>query len=441
MKTVVESEDSKTMRYLAGLLNSRRLRDYPRLFLLTTALVLIGNVAFRSGWMGGLGQVIGSDFVTLYAAGISWRAGAASLYDFRTQEAIQQQLVAPSVLPGLNPYISPPYVAMGYSVLTHLPLVVAFVAWQILTVAAVIFAAAILSRRLLAPALRRRGMTNVQLVVITLSCFAFVEGFIVGQNHGVTLLLATLAVVYSLRGMGLSAGLCAGALIYKPQLAVGLLLVWLLWRRYRSLLGFAATAGIWVGTSLVLGGTEPFRTYVMLSDQLLRLPYTPGFPAYLMVTPYGFLATIFGDFWLNATQWFATVWAMVATIALAATAWRSRRIPAAQRGLVLAGALLYPLIVAPYTLLHDLILLVPVFVLLGANRGTERTLLYLAVFSYIGMLAFTFIGQAVGVAFVALIPILVAITQYRYIWNCSLSQEPWVSSSVGSRRAGRDTLE
>lgn len=398
-------------------LNARRLSVYPRLMLSVMIVVLSGNVLLGSGWTGAVGQIIGSDFITLYASGLAWRQDPTDLYDLGDQAAIQQSLLEPTRLPGLNPYISPPYVAMAYSGLTHLPLVAAFAFWQVLTIGAVIGSAGMLAHRIAASEAGRRGPGRAQLTVLTLSCFGFIEGFVVGQNHGLTLLLVTSAVVLCLRDRDLLAGLCAGLLIYKPQYAAGLLLVWLLWGRYRSLLGFAATAGMWLGWSLLVGGIEPLVTYVALGDQLLGLPYTAGFPAHLLVTPYGLLATVLGESWMGATWLLTRMWAVVITCGLGAAAWRSRRGGMDRRSRILAAALLYPLVASPYTLLHDLVLLVPVFVLLSGNRASDRALTYLAAASYVGMLVLTLMGQVAGIALVALIPSTIVALQLRRIWQ------------------------
>jgi hypothetical protein len=56
-----------------GLVSGKRLRVYP--WLIGAALwgVWAGEVLTRQGWQSGLGPILGSDFITLYGAGLLYR--------------------------------------------------------------------------------------------------------------------------------------------------------------------------------------------------------------------------------------------------------------------------------------------------------------------------------------------------------------------------------
>lgn len=395
----------------------RRLRAYPRLMLIAVGAIVVAHILLRQGWQGGLGQIIGSDFITLVSAGQLYWTDPSELYDYQQQYAVQQLLISPTLLPGLNPYISPPYVAMAYGALARMPLEMSFTIWTILTLAAVVMAAYLTERYLIPDRLRGPSLSVPQLVVLVMSSFAFVEGVIVGQNHGVTLLLATAVAVFSLRGRWWLAGLCGGLLIYKPHFVLGFLVIWLVWRRNRALVAFAATAAVWLVVSLATSGADPYRAYLGLSDALLGLPYVDGFPAYLMVTPSGLLSTLLPQAAAASARALSLTIALGATGALLAIAWRYRAMPDDKCGPALAAGLLYPLLVAPYTLLHDLVLLLPVFALLSHIQGHRRALLCSAAVSYVGMLLLTFIGQQMGVALVALIPLGVSLAHYGQVWR------------------------
>ncbi|MBN1919716.1 MAG: hypothetical protein JW892_00605 [Anaerolineae bacterium] len=117
------------MNLLLSIPVGMRLRIYPPLVLLGMVGVLLFDFLVSQGWQGVLGQIVGSDFVTLYAVGTAFRTAPAQLYDFAAQGALQQALIAPTSYPGLNPFISPPYVAQVYALLTLLPLPWAFGLW------------------------------------------------------------------------------------------------------------------------------------------------------------------------------------------------------------------------------------------------------------------------------------------------------------------------
>ena len=76
------------------------------------------NLLLHQGWIGAFGQVIAGDFIMFYSTGEIYRSNPTLIYDFDTQNQTQQALVAPSVLPGYNPYMNPPFVAPFFSLLT-----------------------------------------------------------------------------------------------------------------------------------------------------------------------------------------------------------------------------------------------------------------------------------------------------------------------------------
>ncbi len=390
---------------MPAILNSRRLRAYPRLFLLATWSIVVANIVMRQGWLGGLGQIIGIDFIVLYAAGKLYVANVTHLYDFAAQLALQQQLISPTVLPGSGPYSNPPYVAAVYALLTCFPLSVAFVMWSGFTIAVTGIASHLAHRFVMPKRLLDAGLTRGALFTILLSSFAFVEGFQAGQNHGLTLLLVTAICAASFSGRWLLAGTLGGLLIYKPQFVLGFLLIWLIWRRWKALTAFALVSALWVGSVLVSRGLQPFADYLGFSGQILALPYIQGWPGYLLVTPFGLLATALPSSAFPVALWVSRGLGAIMTMFLALFAYRVRKRPSETQHLALAMALLFPLIATPYVLLHDLLLLVPGFLLLAWDRLQAQRILYLAVAAYVGTLVAPVIGAALHLALPSLIPL------------------------------------
>jgi hypothetical protein len=386
------------------LLERERLVGYPRLLLGCFALVILANALLGDGWMGGLGQFIGVDFVTLYAAGWLYRFDPGNLYDFGTQGALQAALVH-AELAGTNPTISPPWVAQAYAALTRLPLVFAFALWTAVTLLCVGIALEWGLRRLAPEDLARAGLARSQAAVLVLSSLPFVEGLQVGQNHGLTLLLTTGAAAATLAGRFGLAGALAGCLIYKPHFALGFLIVWCAWRRTAAIAGFLAVAGAWCGSALVARGLAPFLAYADLSRHLLRLPYAEGFPAFLMVTPFGLLTTLLPETALPVLGPLVHLLFGALAAGLAAFAFAQRNLPVASRRESVVLALVFPLLASPYALLHDLLILFPAFLLLAHHRGRSRALLHSAVATWCGATLLPMLGSPLGIALVALVPI------------------------------------
>lgn len=390
------------------LINARRLRDYPRLMFIAAWLILAANLLLRQGWLGGLGQIIGSDFITLYAAGQIFRLDPARLYDFELQRQTQQSLIAPTPLPGLNPFISPPYVAYAYSLLTFLPLAWALALWSAFSLACLALAAAGLRRLLPRPLRPGYG----QMLILLLSFFPFIEGFQVGQNHSLTLLLVVGVLLSLQEGQTGRAGALAGLLLYKPQLALGFLILWLVWRQTRALAAFAAVSLAWAGSFWLLYGSAPYQAYLAVAPTLLSLPYTPGFPGYIIITLYGLLSGFLPAAW---SVGLAQLGFGLGGLLLAGLAWRFSNQPWAQRIPLLTLALLYPLALSPYVQLHDLLLAAPALALWAQADHSKRPR-QAAIFAYLGAFLLTPLSALTGFAFLALIPLGLLASAARFAW-------------------------
>ncbi|MCS7178674.1 MAG: glycosyltransferase family 87 protein [Anaerolineae bacterium] len=437
-------------------LTPRRLRDYPRLIGIALWAAWGLEVLLRHGWLGGLGQVIGSDFIAYYQAGWLDRFHPDLLYDFQTQDQVQQTLTAPTPLPGLTPFFSPPHVALACRVLTVLPLPAALVTWWGLTLLLTLHAAWRLWY-LLPPDLRSGPLPLPQFLVLIFSFFPFLVGWRMGQNHALTLWLVVGILEMERTGRPLLAGILAGLLLYKPHFVLGFLILWTVWREWRALAGFGAVAGAWVGADLALHGPARYGEYLALNPTLLGLLKTGGFPAFAQVTPFSLLVTLLpgrsqplwsplSGLWLLAGCLAMGSWGiqqMVSGVALRGADAREGKEPPALReqpqepprrmgpkihpvwrkiylAMYLALcrpesvsprptsgwmlALLFPLLVAPYTQLHDLLLLVPLLVLWAA-REPSRCLLPTTVAVYLGGLFLPLLGAPLGLALPALIPV------------------------------------
>jgi len=382
------------------IINSKRLQDYPRLMLITMWIILALNVIFRNGWLSAARQIIGSDFITLYGAGIAYRTDLANLYNFASQAAIQQALIQPTVLPGVNPYISPPYVAAFFSIFTFLPLPWAFILWNVLTILFTLLAVHYLVKLL--PESLQSNLNYKQILIIVLSFFPFIEGFQAGQNHALTLLLVTCILTFTLSERWFLAGSMAGLMIYKPQIVLGLLIIWIVWRKYKALAAFAIIAILWAGFIFISKGIAPYLSYLSVSRDFIFLPYIQGFPGYLLLTLYGLLATLFPIESLSAIYTISLIFSGILAVAMAWLAYKSRDMPILARTPVIVLACLFPIVATPYALLHDLVILIPGFIL-WARYENSRYLLYTAIVIYLGSFFLTLLASLTHIALMSLL--------------------------------------
>jgi len=389
--------------------------------LLSTWSILGLNLILHQGWLGGLGQIIGGDFIMFYATGKLYQMDSQQIYNYDRQLNLQQSLIEPTQLPGLNPYMNPPYVAMIYSMLTVLPLPYSLMIWSTLSIIFTIIAVRQLI--VLVPDwLKKSGLTFWQLFIVVLSFFPFIEGFQAGQNHALTLLLITSIVVCTIFNRWLPAGICAGLLLYKPQLIIGFLIIWLVWRQVKTLITFGIVATLWISSYILVNGTAQFHIYSDLVQMFLQLPYVDGFPAYLQVTVYGFLTTVLPQtFWLYIYR-FEQLLMILFACGLAWMAYKHRH-PSSSRIPVISLALLFPLIASPYSLLHDLLILIPGFIL-WLKYVPSRSLLSAAIVIYFGTFILTFIGAISGLA----LPALLVLGLLFILMHWIIRNKPWMNS-------------
>ncbi len=379
-------------------LNPRRLRDYPRLIGAAMWGAWGLELLLHRGWVGGMGWVLWSDFVTLYAAGWLDRFSPGQLYDFQAQAYAQQTLIAPTPLPGLNPFTYPPHAALACQALTLLPFPIALATWSGLTLLLTLHAARRLWR-LLPSDLRSGPLPFSQFLVLIFSFFPFVAGWRTGQNHALTLWLVTGILEMDRAGHPFLAGILAGLLLYKPHFALGFLILWAVRREWRALLGFSAVAGAWVGLDLALHGLARYTEYLALLPTLMGL-IKKGFSSFALVTPFSLLITLLPANLQPLWSPLSGLWLLAGCLALAIWGSQHRDRPVQAEML----AVLFPLLIAPYTHLHDLLLLVPLPVLWAAHRPS-RCLLYTTVAVYLGGLFLPLLGAPLGLALPGLIPV------------------------------------
>ncbi len=217
---------------LAGRFLTSRRRQYAWLAGIMLWAGWLLSIGLGPGALDLAGRVVGTDYLEFYAAGTTVRIGeSARLYDVAYQTQLQQAIIGPQ-LRHYYGFITPPFLAWLFAPLSALPYLWSFALWSALGLAALW-----LSLRLLAlPDPRRAGLW-------ALTFFPVFAAVSFGQNSLLSLLL--LSLVYRLwrRGHGWAAGLTASLLLYKPQLLLGVALLWLLewlWPAAEELPGGAA---------------------------------------------------------------------------------------------------------------------------------------------------------------------------------------------------------
>jgi hypothetical protein len=347
-------------------------------------LAVNGSLAVPDGLLFGL------DYLAFYTAGLVVRQGdSARLYDAAFLHELQRELVG---IEGVMPFLNPPFFAYLFVPLALVPFAISLCVWT-----AASFAGLWLSFRALgAP----RPLVALNWSLCFLPVFATIKN---GQNSILTLVLFCLTYRLLRSHRPFAAGFVAGCLVYKPQLLLGLGVLWALeWRRYwRAIVGLALAGSLWAGLCWI-ALPEASREYVHYSRTTLsNILDAPNSPARIHHTVRACGRLLFGNPALADA-----IHAVGAAVGIGGFVWLWRR----QEGnlpVLFAASVLLLVWTTPYALIHDwTVLLIPA-VLLYEHAPQLRSgwiVLHAAVFlaSYVSMglvrLQQHFLGLAVQIS-------------------------------------------
>jgi Glycosyltransferase family 87 len=232
-------------------------RNY--LYAIAVALALMSFFVCVCGFLsivpiGIRGQV---DFRHLYTAGYMLRTGHGhDLYDYAASEKFQNILVSPAI--GALPFNHLAYESLLFAPLSYLNYKTAYFAFLLLnlTIAVVVF-------QTLRPYLDSLAQTSPQLPLALWVCFfPLTMALTEGQDSILLLALMIFATCALDRGRDLRAGVLVGLTLFKFQYGLPIALLFLVWKRWRFLIGFAATGAITLAVSISITGRAAFIFYL-----------------------------------------------------------------------------------------------------------------------------------------------------------------------------------
>ena len=311
-----------------------------------------------------------ADFRQLYVAGYMVRTGhRTQLYDYAAQAYFQNTLVSNDER--ALPFIRPAYQALMFVPFSLLPYRTAYLGFLLLNVLLLALAFLILQPRL-------RGLSRVWPGLppaLFLGFYPVALALMQGQDSILLLALLAAALVSLERNRDLTAGALAGVGLFKFQIVVPIVLLFLLWRRWRFVKGFMFSA-ILVGLLSFI--TSGWAETVVFVHSLLSvgagLPAVPGeinFPLRINIMA-NLRGLIYGLASLRAPQ----RWLQVTTLLLSSLVVISVRARGRQQrgGDALVLAITAGVVVSYYLFIHDLsILLIPIVLTLDrfiSRNGT-----------------------------------------------------------------------
>jgi len=300
-----------------------------------------------------------SDFVSHYAAGQMVRQDPHELYSLAVQRRYQAALGSRKFLP----WVHPAGEALLFAALSELGIERAFRVWETLNVAALCGIAFMLRRYL-------GDLTGTQLgAVFAAGLIPLGGGLAAGQDHILCLLLYCWMFLLIEDERDALAGCVFGLAFVRFQLAIPVLIFFVVMRRWRVVAGAAVTVTVMIAASFALVGRGLIASYRGAMEYLATLhdaasvthmPSVRGLMAFVVRNPRE-LAMV-------------TAAVSIVLLAMGAVAWR--RTDGRRFDLLFASALLLALAVDYHSFLYEMSVVVLAGVLVVRRRPAFAGMLW-----------------------------------------------------------------
>lgn len=352
-------------------LTSGRLRAHGLLLALTIWAFYIWTIATPTlrdrNW-----NLKGTDFLHFYTLGsLAIEHHGGELYNMDAQAAMAAQRIPNAAGVRYLP-LYPPQVSLVFAPLAHLSYGRALALWWLCT--AVIYGACCYWIWRVCPNLRDFGGT-VALVAMAFPAFSHLIAW--GQTGALALACFTVGFLSLRDEREFAAGLALGCLIFKPQLGLAAILVFIVSGRWRVMAGAALSAAAQIGAGIAYYGVEPFRSWLRMLRAVPAL--LPSFE------PRPYQTHCLRTFWSMLVPWSGAALGLYVISAIIVLSW-TIAIWKRQESLSLkySALLLATVLISPHLTVYDLVILAPAILLLtdwlisqrSAPPGTG-TLIYL----------------------------------------------------------------
>jgi len=358
-------------------LTARRLRAHGTILALCLWAFYAWNLA-TPGLRDRNDKLKGTDFLHFYTLGSLARMhDGADLYDMNAQAALAAQRVPQAAGIRYLP-LYPPQVSLLFLPLAHLAYGWALILWW--SCSAAIYGICCYAVWRACPNLRDYGGLAALLAVAFPAFFHLIAW---GQTSALGLACFT-GIFFLLRGgREFLAGLVLGCLIFKPQLGLAAVVVFVAIGAWRILFGATLSAAVQLSAGVLYYGTGPLRQWIYL----LRHVRT-GLP---LLEPKLYQTYSLRTFWTMLVPWEGVAFGLylastIVTLVLTYACWRRGSLrnspvhsPAvgsspAPLALPYSSLLVATVLVAPHLTVYDLVILAPAFLLLADWLIEARTL-------------------------------------------------------------------
>ncbi len=308
------------------------------------------SITFGSGNFDLAKQVVGTDYIQFYAAGLTLQRGNVDLlYDFSYQSELELE-IAGTELTNFHAFLTPPFLAWLFVPFSLLPYPWSFLVWSIISLLA-LFA----SIKLLGANRPWRAY------LWTLCWFPIFAAISFGQNSLLSLLILSLTYLLWRRQQTFLAGFAASLILFKPQLIIGIAILWIIrWRKdWKALFGLLTGAGILGGLTYIYL-PEAAADYIRLAiDFLPNMIYSDQFPLYHLHALRGFWILLF-----PGLDWLAEAVSLLFSLIAAFYFIRFTICHSNYSAICYAAAIAFTILITPHAMIYDWsLLLIPAILL------------------------------------------------------------------------------
>ena len=336
-------------------LTPERIKLYPLTICVLTFFAWGISISLGRGLTDASGNIIGTDFLHFYTAGKFFLSGRmAELYDIGAQAALQKGLHAPVAFNSVYYFIYPPFTTVLCAPFALGNYLTGLFLWWGVGLLALALSPYLLHRELMALRVRSTG----RLFLMSFLFFPTIAWFLYGQNTAITLLLYTQTFIMLRRHNDFGAGIALGLLLYKPQLAIALVVILLIKWRWRALIGGVIGAGIWIAIGFAISPLV-MKEYLRLIPYLFELQRRHGLvPTWGNHSFYGFAALLLDGFWKRGADILASLLTIGGILTVAFLWWPIDWKPGERKwDMMFTATCALGLLISPHLYLYDLMLL------------------------------------------------------------------------------------
>jgi len=236
-------------------------------------VIVCFNLIFIIVWVvnGSFFSIYGRDYLAYWSAGkIADQKGYSKIYDLNNLRSVQtQELESLGVLSKTDesstlvipvPYFS--FFVLPFQILSKIDLVNGYWLWTILNLIILIGYLVFFMRKLLPE--NGTKVNYLKLLIPILISYPVIHNLIFGQVNVLLLVCAGEFIRNAVRKKSILSGLWLGGLLVKPQLLILIIPIILIMRNWKVLMGFVASSGIILVTSLILSGSAGIKALINL---------------------------------------------------------------------------------------------------------------------------------------------------------------------------------